>query len=127
VDDSVGGGAATLDNETVLVAGGASFTVGASGVRTIDLACSAGCAPKVWEPTLPVPLVFAQTFALDPANGIVVGSELSSRATHVFRLTSAAATEIPTKVPHTDARAVWSPVGSIVLFGGSGQIESFFY
>jgi hypothetical protein len=45
----------------------------------------------------------------------------------VFRVTSASAKEIPTKVPHTDARAIWSPTGSVVLVGGSGQVESFVY
>ena len=35
------------------------------------------------------------------------------------------ATEVPTRTPHKNATAVWSPVGSVVLFGGANSIESF--
>jgi hypothetical protein len=28
-------------------------------------------------------------------------------------------------MPHKNATAVWSPVGSVVLFGGANRIESF--
>jgi hypothetical protein len=53
-----------------------------------------------------------------------VGNEPSG-ATHVFRLTPTSVTEVPTRTPHINARAAWSPVGSIVLVGGANVIESF--
>ena len=125
-DPSGAGGATALSNEIVLVAGGYSAT-GDAGARTIDLTCTAQCAPVVWEPALPVPILFAQAFTIDPANAFVVGSEVLTGRTHAYRLTSATATEVPTKVPHSNARAIWSPVGSVVLFGGSDLMESFVF
>jgi hypothetical protein len=55
----------------------------------------------------------------------VVGSEFATGRTHVFRLGPTSTTEIQTPTPLVEARAVWSPVGSIVLFGGANTIESF--
>lgn len=125
-DPSVLGGATTLSNEIVLVAGGYT-AAGDAGARTIDLTCTAQCAPVVWESGFPAPIVAAQAFTIDPANAFVVGSEIGTGSTHAFRLTSTTATEVPTKVPHSNARALWSPVGSVVLFGGSDLIESFVF
>jgi hypothetical protein len=124
-DDSVDCGATALDNQTVLVAGGISATVGSPGVRAIDLRCSSQCAPVAWEPSLPV--ASAQAFTIDPASALVVGSEFVTGATHVFRVTTAKATEIPTKVPRAYARAIWSPVGSVLLVGGASLVESFVF
>jgi hypothetical protein len=126
-DDSVAAGATALSGDAVLVAGGFSVTGGDPGARTVDVACVAQCAPATWEATLPVPIVNAQAFTIDPANAFVVGNELLGGSTHAFRLTSTTATEVPTKVPHSNARATMSPLGSIVVFGGSNLIESFVF
>lgn len=126
-DESYGLGAATLDGSHVLVAGGVSPSKQDPGVREIDL----GCAPSMsqtctttWA-TFPFAIDSAQTFAFTATDGLVVGSQVGTRNTYVFRLSPTSATEVLTKEPHVDARAVWSPVGSIVLFGGGNQLESF--
>ncbi len=75
--------------------------------------------------TLPQPLATAQTFAWTASDGLVVGNEFATEKTDVFRVGPTSATPVATRVPHTNARAVWSPVGSVVLFGGANVIESF--
>jgi hypothetical protein len=121
-DASIGAGAAMLGPQNILLAGGLGPAAEDAGARTANLACAA-CSPAKWT-SLPVPIGTAQAFVIDPANAIVVGSELSGK-THVFRLTSTSATEVPTKVPHTNARAAFSPVGTMVLAGGANELESF--
>jgi hypothetical protein len=75
---------------------------------------------------LPVLLGSAQAFAwAAPGDALVIGNEFGAGDTHVFRLGTTGPTEVPTRVPHENARAAWSPVGSIVLFGGASVIESF--
>lgn len=123
-DASVGAGATTLTTTTVLLAGGITPSLQDAGARTIDLGCSAACAPAQWA-SLPVPILSAQAFTLNPASAFVVGNQPFSGTTHAFLLTTASATEIPTKTPHTNATATLSPVGSIVLVGGANTIESF--
>jgi hypothetical protein len=73
----------------------------------------------------------AQAFAIDATSAVVVGSEPPTSATpgltHVYEVTSSATTEVPTKVPHTNAAAVASPVGvvgSVLLVSGAPEIES---
>jgi hypothetical protein len=133
-DPTVGAGAASIDGQHVLLAGGISGALQDPGVRLLDLNCTpspaAGdaaasntCA-KTWA-TLPVTLDMAQAFQWTATDGLVIGNELLSGKTHVFRLTATSATEVPTRAPHVNASAVWSPVGSIVLFGGANVIESF--
>ncbi len=130
-DPSVGAGATGFppsdDAQHVLVAGGLGPTGRDAGVRLIDLACTAMCTPTVWS-SLPVAIGNAQAFAWNPTEGLVLGSEGpgGTGTTHVFHLTSTAATEVPTKVPHTNARAAVSPLGSIVVVGGASEIESFY-
>ena len=130
-DSTVGAGAAALDARHLLLAGGFVGLLADPGVRDLDLGCapsvgSASCTTTTSWGELPVPLGSAQAFAwAAPNDALVVGSEFSSGTTHVFRLSATAATEVPTRVPHTNARAAWSPVGSIVLFGGANVIESF--
>jgi hypothetical protein len=126
-DESSGLGAATLDGSHVLIAGGVSPSMQDPGVREIDL----GCAPSMsqtctttWA-TFPFAIDSAQTFAFTATDALVVGSQVGTGQTYVFRLSPTAATEVLTKQPHLQARAVWSPVGSIVLFGGGNQLESF--
>jgi hypothetical protein len=124
-DPSVGAGATPLSTETVVVAGGLTPTGTDPGVRTIDLACAAACMPAPWGTPLAVPLGFAQAFTVSASEAFVVGNDALIGLTHAFTVTATATTEIPTKVPHSNARAIWSPVGSIAVVGGSGQIETF--
>jgi hypothetical protein len=126
-DPSIGVGATALDSMHVLLAGGVLPSLQNPAVRVLDLSCTPSAQTSCvtpWAP-LPIGLASAQTFTLTSDTGLVVGSEFLTGKTHVFSLASTSATEIPTKVPHVDARAVWSPVGSIVLFGGANMIESF--
>jgi hypothetical protein len=126
-DGSFGLGAAPLDAQHVLLAGGLTPSFQSADVRAIDL----GCTPSASTPcvtswgSLPLPLSSSQAFAWTASDGLLVGSEPGSGATHVFRLSPTAVTEVPTRMAHEAARAVWSPVGSIVLFGGANRIESF--
>jgi hypothetical protein len=129
-DPSMGSGAAALGGSQVLVGGGTLPNGSSAGVRVIDLSCIAQCAPTAW-PSLDIPIGSAQAFAIDATSAVVVGSELPAGAapglTHVYKVTSAVATEVPTKVPHHFAAAVASPigvVGSVLLLGGAPAIES---
>jgi hypothetical protein len=126
-DESFGVAAAALDAQHVLLAGGITPTFQEPGVRAIDLGCTPSASATCVTPwgALPFPLESAQTFAWMETDGLVVGSEFATGDTHVFRLSPKSALEVPTRVPHKNARAVWSPVGSIVLFGGAGALESF--
>ncbi|MBV9949178.1 MAG: hypothetical protein JOZ69_20180, partial [Myxococcales bacterium] len=114
-----------LDGQHVLLAGGTTSSVASAGVRTLDLACAAGCSPATW-PDLPGALALApaMVFASDGAHAVVVG-DTADGATHVVAVTPTSATEIAPRVPHERARAVVSPIGSVVLYGGDGAIESF--
>jgi hypothetical protein len=125
-DASIGAGAAEIDSSHVLVAGGLTPGGKDAGVREIDIVAHTA---QVWGSGLGVPLTSASTFAFasnanEPA--LVVGNERASGLTHAFLLNSMKATEVLTKVPHIGARAIGSPNGSVVLFGGRGEIESFF-
>jgi hypothetical protein len=124
---------ANLDNaQHVLVAGGVLPDATDAGVRYIDLRCGQ-CAAVPWGSGLtttagaPVAVTSASAFTLqDAAHAFLVGNEPTSGLTHTFTLTSAGATEIPTKVPHTNASAILSPTGgAILLFGGANETESF--
>ena len=127
-DPSVGAGAASLDGDRfVLLAGGILPDGSDAGVRVVDLACASQCALASWT-ALPTVITSAQAFSIDEASGVVVGSEPSSATTHLFRVTSGNATEIPTRVPHQGARALASPIGprgSVLLAGGAPELESF--
>jgi hypothetical protein len=129
-DPSIGAGAAALDGSHVLVAGGILPDGTSAGVRLIDLSCNAGCAPLAWAP-LGATITGAQVFAINSTSAVVAGSEPSSSTTpgltHVYQVTSSSSTEVPTKVVHTQAAAIASPigvVGSVLLFGGAPAIES---
>jgi hypothetical protein len=128
-DASAGAGAAMITTSTVLLAGGVTPASADAGARTIDLGCPSACVPNVWVATLPAPIASAQAFTLPSASGspsaFVVGNEPLSGLTHAFLLTSAAATEVPMAMTHTNAAATLSPVGSIVVVGGANDVESF--
>jgi hypothetical protein len=127
-DPSTGAGMTKLDASHVLLAGGAKPDGTDPGVRALDLGCSADCGSSpnttVWG-ALPVAVGGAAVFDIDGARAFVVGNEPSSGATHTFLLTSTGATEVPTKVPHKNASAILSPVGSVLLYGGANEVESF--
>jgi hypothetical protein len=142
-DESVGVSAAPLDGQHVLLAGGITPSFQDPGSRAIDLACTPSASATgdasasttgdasastpcvtAWGSS-PFALESAQTFAWTVSDAIVVGNEFATGRTHVFRLSPKSAVEVQTRVPHKNARAVWSPVGSIVLFGGAGALESF--
>jgi hypothetical protein len=130
-DPSIGAGMTSLDQvQNVLIAGGLLPSGADAGVRAIDLGCGESCVPLAWGSGLPVPLASAYVFTLfDAAHAFLVGNEPSTSAapgaTHTYTLESSGATEVPTKVPHTYAAAALSPVGSVVLFGGANELESF--
>jgi hypothetical protein len=137
-DASAGSGMTALDQtQHVLLAGGLTPSGTDAGVREIDLACTVGCMPTPWGPNngaLPVAITAASTFTFDAAHAFVVGSEpMASTSTtpgltHTFTLTTAGAAEVPTKVPHTNASAIVSPMlSSVLVVGGAsgGEIESF--
>ncbi len=128
-DPTAGGGAAMYDATHVLVAGGFTFSgVGEpSTPRILDVQCttaSTSCTTS-W-PSLPVQLYTAQVFVWGSGqDALIVGDEIDTGITHVYRVNNTSVTEIPTRVPHTNARAVWAPVGTVVIFGGANAIESF--
>jgi hypothetical protein len=128
-DASSGAAMTQLDGTHLLVAGGVLPDGSDAGVRALDLGCAQGCgsAPgtQTWGSPLATPLTNAFVADYDPARALLVGSEPRSGLTHVFLLTTAAATEIPTKVAHTNARAISSPVGTVLIVGGATEIESF--
>jgi hypothetical protein len=131
-DASVGASSSYLPSQNVLlVAGGLGPGGTDAGVRTVDPACASNCAPVTWS-SLPRAVGNSQTFSFvasassnDPASGIVFGTDAMG-TTHAFLLTPTAATELPTKVPHKNARASISPLGSILVVGGASEIESFY-
>jgi hypothetical protein len=133
-DPSSGAGMTLLDESgTLLLAGGLLPSGADAGVRTITLGCATPCTPTYWGPNngaLPVPVTLASVFPLSPAYAFLVGSEPSTSQapglTHTFTLTTAGATVVPTKVAHTNASAIESPMGSVIFYGGAnGEIESF--
>jgi hypothetical protein len=136
-DPSVGSGATALDSSHVLLAGGLLPDGSSAGVRVIDLSCTSQCAPTAW-PALGLAVTAAQAFAVDATSAVVVGSEppagTTPGLTHVYRVNGPTATvnpgavvEVATKVAHTHAGAIASPIGvsgSVLLFGGAPEIES---
>jgi hypothetical protein len=127
-DPSTGSGmaAAGSSSSLVIIAGGVLPSGADAGVRLLDINCSANCTPTVWSP-LPEPLTLCSAFAWSAAQGFLVGSEVASGLTHTFFLTTTGVTEVPLKVPHTNAVGFLSPVGSYLVVGGNdaGEFESF--
>jgi hypothetical protein len=130
-DPSMGAGAVGLydDTQDLLVVGGITPTGQDAGIRKINLG-DPTAAPASWG-SLPVPLTSATAFSFASGgqyDAVVIGNELVSGLTHAYLLNSTGAKEVPTKVPHINARAIQSPIDSIVIFGGAsgGEIESFY-
>jgi hypothetical protein len=130
-DSSIGASVSGFahDASHVLVAGGLTPTGGDAGVRKLDLGCGTSCGTMGTESwgSLPTPLGDSSTFALPgDTSALVVGNELRGGATHTFVVNSSGKpTEMQTKVAHSGARAMLSPTGTVVLFGGATEIESF--
>lgn len=124
-DPTEGAGATALSNETVIVAGGLSAGGDLTAINSIDVSCRASCLESAWSMPLPVPLLTAQAFTLNSTTALIVGNEAITGATHAYIATATSLAEVATKVPHTNARAIWTPVGSIALVGGSNLIETF--
>jgi hypothetical protein len=123
-DDTTGAGATALDTEHILLAGGLTGAGDDPGVRSVDLTCTQQCAAVAW-PALPAALASAQLFASDATDALAIGDD-GAATTHVYVLSPAApVTELDTRIPLSGARAVVSPVGSVVLFGGASTLESF--
>jgi hypothetical protein len=124
-DIVTGAGAAALDSQHVLLAGGTSAAGDDAGTRVIDLGCAASCTAAPWTGSLAPALVRSDAFATKAGDALVVGSDATG-ATHVYRLTPTSATELPLKVARQNARALELPTGAIAIVGGAGEIESFF-
>jgi len=130
-DASVGASSSGFvhDAQHILVAGGLTPTGGDAGARKLDLSCGTNCGTMGTESwgSLPAPLGDSSTFVLPgDASALVVGNELHGGATHAFVVNSSGKpTEVQTKVAHSAARAMLSPTGTVLLFGGATEIESF--
>lgn len=133
-DASVGSGMSWQGAATTLLMAGGVLPSGAdAGVRILDTTCPT-CPKDTWVSAFmcgstPCPLTLCSAFSYSQAQGFLVGSETSTGTTpgltHTFFLTNGAATEIPTRVPHTNASAIESPVGSVLIVGGNAEFESF--
>ncbi len=117
-DATRGCGATTLDVGHVAVFGGA----GTETARVLDLACTTNCSGAPWPGALP--LVRAQAFALAVDAAFVVGDDASG-ATHAFRASAAALSEIPLKTPRRGARLVASPTNTAIIVGGGNGLEQY--
>ena len=125
-DPVKGCGATALDGSHVLVVGGVGSPTdvnGAAQARVIDLACTAGCAPALWQGTLP--LVRAEAFTLGADAALVVGDDATG-ASRVFRATAAGPKEIALRAPRCGARLIALPVkGTVAIVGGAPAIETY--
>ncbi len=105
-DPSSGAGMTQLDQNHVLIAGGVNPDGSDAGVRALQLDCTASCSTS-WG-SLPKAVTGVSTFLFTDAQGFAVGNEPSSGTTHTYLLTSAGATEVPTKVgPSTRRSGPW--------------------
>lgn len=117
-------GAAALDTNRVLVAGGAAASAGPGGApaRVVDLACAAGCAPAAWPDA--VPLVRADAVALGPEAALVVGDDASG-ASRAFRASSGGTREVAMRAPRRGARLLALPTAAAAVLGGAPAIEQY--
>ncbi len=117
------------DASHILVAGGLTPTGGDAGVRKLDLGCGSNCGTTGTESwgALPVGLGDSSTFVLPgDSSALVIGNALQGGATHAYVVDSSGKpTETAPKVAHSGARAILSPTGTVLLYGGANEIESF--
>ena len=128
-DATTGAGAAAIDTSHVLLVGGISKAGADAGARLVDVTCTAAnattsCAPAAWTAPLTTPLTLAQAFDLDGLSALVIGDDAAG-ATHAYRVTQAAAAEVPLKVPRSGGRPVVLSTGAIAIAGGATVMESF--
>ena len=130
-DSSVGASVSGFANDAshVVVGGGLTPTGGDAGVRKLDLGCGANCGTmgtESWGSLSPA-VGDSSTFVLPgDTSALVIGNELHGGATHAFVVDSSQKNpEVKTKVAHSGARAMVSPTGTVLLFGGATELESF--
>lgn len=130
-DASIGASSSAFahDASHILVAGGLTPTGGDAGVRKLDLGCGSNCGTMGTESwgSLPVGLGDSSTFVLPgDSSALVIGNELQGGTTHAYVVNSSGKpTETAPKVAHSGARAMVSPTGTVLLYGGATEIESF--
>lgn len=117
--------AAALDGNRVLVVGPTL-----SSATVIDLGCTDPCAATTWSLAAgtPADIASAKPTALARlADGSFLAlTENDAGAARTFRWPeSAQPIEVPTRVPHAGARLTPGVGGSVLLVGGSAEIESF--
>ena len=101
------------DRSTVLIAG-----AGPVGLTLANELVRHGVSVRI------VDKAPAQVFANDAAHALVIGHDPDGAA-HAFRVTATSVTPVATSATRAGVRALVSPVGSVVLVGGSNTIESF--
>jgi hypothetical protein len=106
-------GATALDQTHVLIAGGDS-----GPARVLDLTCTTNCAMTPWAN--PIPLVRAQVETLAADAALVIGDDAAG-ATHAYRASAAALTELPLKTPRRNARLLHAPAESLIVVGGNAD------
>jgi hypothetical protein len=129
-DGSIGAGVTSLDDTDLLVAGGLTATGADAGIRELSVGCTSNCGTtgtKTWGGgSLPTPLTSVAVYTLNGGNNaLVVGNELTSGLTHAYLLDSTQNTAVATRVSHFNAQSMVSPTGTVLLFGGATEIESF--
>ena len=118
-DPVQGCGAATLDNQTVLIVGNDG-----GPAKTLDLSCNGSCAPKAWVGN--IPLVNPEVTALSATVALVVGQDAAG-VSHAYRAMAGGVTEIPLKDPtRKNAHLLPGPADGTYIVGGSiAGIESY--
>lgn len=119
-DPVSGCGAATLDGNHVVVAGGTGAA--SDTARVYDLSCTANCAPAPWVGSIPLARAQGQNVSADGA--LFVGDDAQG-ATHVWRASPTEAHEVPLKVARRGARMTLTPLSTIAVVGGAADIESY--
>ena len=119
-DAARGAGALPVDATHLLLVGGGA------GIRSVDLACAAACAPTPWTAELPFELANVDVFPLAGQTNewMVLGSDANG-ASRAVQLVAGTTREIPLRVPRVGARMMPLPTGGVVVVGGATDIESF--
>jgi len=135
-DATAGLGLATVEGNTVLLAGGKDLVTGAAAPwRTFDVACTADCAATELA-TPPRALDRTHVFRLGTGNLLVAG-ESEDGEFHAFSLATSPPeiTERPLRERRRGATSLWLPNGQPGVLGGENpetaepilSIETFFF